>query len=292
MPSFTDPKSKKKLSVEERWHVANYVSSLAKTEELVRPENTVVKADKLDEDLPGVPDDPRWEQAESTTFFLVPQILAKERFFTPSNDTITVRALYNDQEIALLLEWDDRTKSIPGDKKAEKISDPEMAEDSIAVQLPVEIPEGMEKPYFGMGDASHPVNMWQWKSGTTDTPETTTLLNARGFKDIEKRDAKRAGIEAKGAYHDGTWRVVMKRPLKTAEPKKDIEFVEGKFIPLAFAAWDGSNSEAGAKHTMTTWYWLLLKPPMGPKPFVAALAVIALLGAGEFWWVRNASRRT
>jgi DMSO reductase family type II enzyme heme b subunit len=291
MPSFADPKSKKKLSIEERWHVANYVNSLAKSEEVVRPENTVVKADKLDEDLPDAPDDPKWERAEPTSFFLVPQILAKERFFAPSNDTITIRALYNEQEIALLLEWDDRTKSIPGDKKAEKISDPEIAEDSVAVQLPVEIPEGMEKPYFGMGDASHPVSILQWKSGTTDTLETTTLLNARGFEDIEKRDANGAGIKAKGTYHNGTWRVVMKRPLTTAEPEKDIQFVEGTFIPLAFAAWDGSNSEKGAKHTMTTWYWLLLKPPMGPKPFVAALAVIALLGVGEFWWIRSASRR-
>jgi DMSO reductase family type II enzyme heme b subunit len=291
MPSFADPASKKKLSIEERWHVANYVSSLAKTEKVVRPENTVVKADKLDGELPDTADDPRWEQTEPATFFLVPQIIAKERFFTPSNDTITVRALYNEKEIAMLLAWDDRTKSIPGDEQAEKISDPEIAEDSVAIQLPVEIPEGMEKPYFGMGDASHPVNIWQWKSGTTGTRESIALLNARGLKDIEKRDTDAAGIQAQGLYHEGTWRVVMKRSLATAEPEKDVQFVEGRFIPLAFAAWDGSNSEKGSKHTMTTWYWLLLKPPAGPKPFVAALVVIVLLGVGELLWVRTASRR-
>jgi mono/diheme cytochrome c family protein len=43
MPSFADPVSKKKLEPEDRWHVANYVNSLAKTEEVVRPENTVVE---------------------------------------------------------------------------------------------------------------------------------------------------------------------------------------------------------------------------------------------------------
>jgi DMSO reductase family type II enzyme heme b subunit len=149
----------------------------------------------------------------------------------------------------------------------------------------------MEKPYFGMGDASHPVNIWQWKSGTTGTRESIALLNARGLKDIEKRDTDAAGIQAQGLYHEGTWRVVMKRSLATAEPEKDVQFVEGRFIPLAFAAWDGSNSEKGSKHTMTTWYWLLLKPPAGPKPFVAALVVIVLLGVGELLWVRTASRR-
>ncbi len=87
MPSFADPVSKKQLDSEARWHVANYVNSLAKTEEVVRPENTVVKAGKLDGDLPEAPDDESWNSAEPTSFFLVPQIIAAERFFTPSNDT-------------------------------------------------------------------------------------------------------------------------------------------------------------------------------------------------------------
>ncbi|MDP6389854.1 MAG: c-type cytochrome, partial [Alphaproteobacteria bacterium] len=37
MPSFADPKSKKKLSIEQRWHVANFAASLAETERVVRP---------------------------------------------------------------------------------------------------------------------------------------------------------------------------------------------------------------------------------------------------------------
>ena len=103
MPSFADPISDKVLSTEQRWHVANYVSSLAKTDKVVRPENTVVKAANLAGDLPGTSDDPAWEQAEPSTFFLVPQILAEKRLFTPSNDTISISALYNDAEIAFLL---------------------------------------------------------------------------------------------------------------------------------------------------------------------------------------------
>ncbi len=291
MPSFDDPRSKKKLSIEERWHVANYVASLAKTEKVVRAENTVVKADKVEGDVPDSPDDPRWEDGEPSTFFLVPQIIAKERFFTPSNDTITVRALYNEKEIALLLEWDDRTKSIPGDAKAEKIAEPGLAEDRVAAQLPVDIPDSMEKPYFVMGDVSHPVNLWQWASGTTDKPESVTLLNARGIEDTEERDAAASGLQARGAYRKGTWRVVMTRPLRTPDTEKDIQFAEGKFIPIAFAAWDGSNGEKGSKHTMTTWYWLLLKPPTGATPLVAALAVFVLIGAGEAWWARSAARK-
>jgi len=291
MPSFADPKSKKKLTVEERWHVANYVASLAKTGRKVDADNTVVKADKLQGDLPNTPDDVRWEKSTPTTFYLVPQLIGEERYFKPSNDTITVRALYNDKAIAMLLEWDDRTRSIPGDETAEKLADAPIAEDGVAVQLPVTIPKEMQKPYFGMGDATRPVNIWHWKSGAKDAPESINLLNSRGFKEIEKLDAVAAGLNAKASYSDGTWKVLITRSLTTSLPEKDIQFTEGKFIPVAFAAWDGSNNgEKGSKHTMTTWYWLLLKPASGSGPLIAALVVMGLLAGGLLWWARRAAK--
>src|SRR5574340_912605 len=61
MPSFADPKSKKKLTEEERWHVANYVASLAKgKDKTVNAENTIVKADKVEGELPSTVEDERW----------------------------------------------------------------------------------------------------------------------------------------------------------------------------------------------------------------------------------------
>ncbi len=291
MPSFADPKSKVKLSVEERWHVANYAASLADAKIEVRAENTVIKAKKVSAKVPDAPDDPLWAEAEAVTFALLPQIIAKERFFTPSNDTITVQAIYDDKKIALLLTWDDRTRSLPGDAKAAEIADPEMGEDMVAAQLPVRLPESMEKPYFGMGDASHPVNLWQWRSGEAGKGDAVMLMNARGFADIEKRDAAAAGLTASGAYDKGTWRVVMKRPLAAGDAANDLQFADGKFIPIAFATWDGSNSEKGSRHTMTTWYWLLLEPATGSKPLFAALFVLLLVGAGQFWWARSAARK-
>lgn len=289
MPAFADPASDKKLTIEERWHVANYISSLSKTEKVVKPENTVVKADQVGGDVPSAVDDPRWEQTESSTFFLIPQIIGEERFFMPSNDTITVRALYSDTDIAILLEWDDRTQSIPGDEAAEKISDPEIAEDGVAIQLPVKIPQSSEKPYFGMGDAVHPVNIWHWKSGTVDTAQSVSLLNANGFADIEQRDAEKLGVSAQGIYDKGTWQVLMTRALSAADKEKDIELIEGKAIPVAFAAWDGSNSEQGSRHTMTTWYWLLLKPGVGARPMISAAFAGVLIFGMLVWWQRTAS---
>ena len=292
MPSFANPKSKKKLSIEERWHIANYVATLAKTIEVVRADNTVIKADKVVGKLPAAPDDKRWLKAPPSTFFLVPQIIAKPRFFKPSNDTITVRALYNEREIALLLEWDDRTRSIPGDPDAEKIADKPMGEDAVAVQLPVAIPTGMEKPYFAMGEPAKPVNLWYWKSGTTKRAQGVQGYIGRGLGKLTKGQPGAPKLAGRGVYKNGTWRVVIRRPLKTGDSANDIQFPTGRFIPIAFAAWDGSNGEIGAKHTMTTWYWLVLKPSGGgTRPFLAAILVALALGGVLLWWGHGAARK-
>ena len=107
----------------------------------------------------------------------------------------------------------------------------------------------------------------------------------------EERDVAGPGLSAKGLYREGTWSVAMVRPLATGDPERDIQFEEGRFTPIAFAAWDGSNSETGSKHTMTTWYWLLLAPAAGSKPFLAGLIAMVLLAGGEFWWLRSATRK-
>ncbi len=291
MPSFADPKSNKKLSIEERWHVANYVASLAKTEKVVRPENTVIKAVRVENKLPASPDDPAWDQASPTTFFMLSQIVGKVRFFKAANDTISVRALYNGDKIGIRLEWDDRTKSIPGDSKAESIAEDELMEDAVAVQFPIKIPTGMEKPYFLMGDAAKPVTLWRWSSGTTEVPESAAILDAKGIDNLESRDAA-TGLTAKGSYRDGTWRAIMTRPLRTETADKELQFEEGRFIPIAFFAWDGSNGEVDTRHAMTTWYWLLLTPSTGAKPIIFAIVAALLIGGVLLWWGRSAAVRS
>ncbi len=290
MPSFADPKSKKKLSIEERWHVANYAASLAKTDKVVRPENTVVKALRVEGDLPTSPDDPAWDSVPPTTFFMVSQIVGKARFFKSANDTVSVRALYNSDKIGIHLEWDDRTKSIPGDAKAKSIAEGEFSEDAIAVQFPVEMPTGMEKPYFLMGDAAKPVTLWRWSSGTSDKGESVAVIDAEGIGSQELREST-AGFTATGLYKAGSWRTVMTRPLRTDSAEQDLQFEEGRFVPIAFFAWDGSNGETGTRHAMTTWYWLLLKPSTGAKPIIFAVVATLLIGGVLIWWARSAAAR-
>ncbi|VAW10111.1 hypothetical protein MNBD_ALPHA09-1106 [hydrothermal vent metagenome] len=290
MPSFADPKSKKMLSIEERWNVANYVASMTGIGKVVRPENTVIQAARVEGTLPTSPDDEVWATAPPSTFIMVPQIVGKERFFLTANDTVSVRALYDNEKIAIHLEWDDRTKSIPGDPKAASIADENLGEDAIAIQFPRKIPKGMEKPYFLMGNTVKPVNLWRWSSGTTKEPQTAALIDAMGINDQQVRDDS-SGLQATGSYKNGTWRIVMTRALETQIPDKDLQFEEARFVPIAFFAWDGSNSEAGTAGAMTTWYWLQLKPAADSKPLIYAISAAALILLILIWWGRGAAAR-
>lgn len=291
MPSFADPSSTKKLTEEERWDVANYVASLDAPYK--KPgDNTVINAIRVDGELPDKADDPAWQKSEFKSFYMVPQIIANERHFTPSLDSISVKALYNDKDVAFLLEWDDRTKSLPGDAKSIEIADGDVFEDAVAIQLPITLPTESEKPYFGHGDAAWPTNMWYWQSeSAAGAPQTVKVLNTKGIKEKEVRDANSIGLKAAGVYDKGTWRVVMKRPLKTGDAAKDIQFEEARFIPVSFAAWDGSNREKGSKHELTTWAWVLMQPKTGSSVYMWPIIVAIIIFGAEFLWLATARKK-
>lgn len=277
MPSFAVRESRKYLTEEERWAVAGYTASLVDPAKEPTGETviTAVRAGRL----PSAPGDPAWQAAAPVGFFLAPQLMEPERLYKPTLDSVTVRAVYNDSGVALLLEWDDRTESVPGDERAEDVAGGEVLRDMAAVQFPREASGTGRKPYLGMGDGKRPVDIWLWKGpagpGKDGEAEAVT---ARGSGSITRKGAE--GLEATGEYSDGTWRVVFRRDF--SEAGRGI-FREGEFIPVAFAAWDGSNGEEGSRHTMTPWYNLRLAEDDGPGVWAWPLAAGAAVAAAEFF---------
>ncbi len=257
----TDP-----ISLENRWHIANFVYSLRNT--TVQPvEGPVVTAMKMEGELPAAVDDERWGQAPAATLHLVPNIIKEDRLFTPLNDAVTVRTLYNSKEIAFLLELDDRTHSRPGDSYFTDLMDEnlEMYPDAFAIQFPRDGAYSTSpvtvKPLYRHGDARHKTTIWYWNAGSVEPeakPQSMLLEGSGPNKKLEPR-MKDTSLTASGEWKDGRWRVLMKRP-RDGSASGDVSFFEGQFIPISFANWDGSNGEKGSKHTLTTWYWLMLPP--------------------------------
>ena len=271
MPSFATS-----LDNEKSWDLANYVVSLSPA---TKPElKFVIKAKRISGNVPEDPEDPRWDSMELFEFPLVGQVTQDPRNFTAMVNDMDVKAVYNDNEIAIKLVWDDPTQSI---LNAETGSFADM----VAVQFPNRIPVGATKPYFLTGDSENPVNLWEWRSDRQKPTET----NAWGMdKEIEQK-ADSQNLRGKGAYHQGQYRLVLKRVLRTADVQNDIQFETAKFIPIAFNTWDGSNAEAGKKRSVTAWYDLYLEPPVSPTVYVYP-TIFAVVAIGLEWWIVRKSR--
>jgi len=292
MPVFGDSGKPDALSADERWSVAHYVVSLADPARRPSPGVNVIKGVYHSGGIAAEPSAPVWRDAPTISFRLAPQIIAADRLFTPIVDQVTVRALYDEKEVALLVEWDDPTPSRPGDKAQKALAPAEMFEDAVAVQFPAAVGEGLEKPYFGHGDAANPVNVWYWRAGRTDAGAAYAMFDMRGAGTRVQRDPVPSGFSARSEYKDGTWRVVFRRARYGGDG--DVLFDSGRLLPIAFANWDGSNGEKGSKHTLTRWVWLWLEPPPSLKAVYVPAAVVALLAGGLLGVsarVRRASER-
>lgn len=282
MPSFADPASKKSMSEAERWDVANYAASLDEPERKPEPES-VLKAVRTDT-LPDAPEDRAWDKAEPANYHLFPQIIAGDKSYTPSLDSISVKALYNENEIAFLLEWDDPTNSMPWDDKAKEIADGDLFPDAVAIQIPADI-KGAERPYFGMGGAK-PVVIWHWQSEKeAGAGQSLKTLIAKGHERITVKEEP--GFTAAGRYENGRWRVIIKTPLK---PSTGPIIEQGKFIPIAFAAWDGSNQDHKGKHALTGWQWATLQKESSQPSYAWPIIIAITIFAAELAWLMSARR--
>ena len=219
------------------WDLANYVRSLGPERVNWAPLLSLPPA------TGDVPDDPNaefWAKRPGAAFPLVGQVIADPRNFNPTVDMVTVRAVYTDREAVFHLTWDDPTASDPT-KGAPK-------PDMVAIQLPTGQGAG-DRPYFLMGDGSHPVYLLTWRAGAGVGEATAT---GAGKMTPQAGEA----IQAKGqvVYDAGQYRAVIRRPLKTAD-SSDFAFRPGEFFPVAFWAWDGSEGDEGPKAAVSTWYY-------------------------------------
>ena len=267
---------------ESSWHLANYVQSLGPTE---KPEPAV--GDKLlrsqyrSGELPSMAD-AAWSELQSSYFPLVGQVIIEPRQFNPSIDSVSAKSFYNDNEIAFLFTWDDRTKTLP--QKDEKTG--EMLADALAVQFPVKVSQNptAPKPYFVWGDR-RPVYLWHW---TISEPGQVSEMNAKGM-DKATIQSSESRVQVESVYDHGQYRLWVKRSLATGD-KNDLQFDPSVFIPIAFSAWDGSNGDVKAKRAISAWYTFVLEPVPSKKRFVYP-PLVALISAGFLLALRSAVQR-
>ena len=293
MPSYADL-----IQEEDRWHLVDYVYSLSRDE----PEySTLVIAVPVEGDIDLGRGKALFEPAPPAFFSTLGQVIEPERNFFPSSNAIEVKAIYDEDDIALILTWNDMsadTTGLPNRLIASAARDtsgmaspPDTTNsnqaiapggarqkftDAVAIQTPSADVKGVVKPYFLFGDAKNPIDIWYADLGT----KQGELVVGRGSQTLEPSGQP---IPVSWTYQDGQWNVIMKRP---RIHEGGLSFNAGVFVPIAFSIWDGQNSEHGNRRTVTAWYHLYLKPahveskaaPMAGYAGLVLLLELAIIG--------------
>ncbi|MCP4332437.1 MAG: c-type cytochrome [Gammaproteobacteria bacterium] len=302
MPSFIEgiPEAS------DRWALANFIKSLQHQVTSHR----VLKALRVEGPLPDDSSSEVWAQAETMDVRLTGQVVAAPRWQNPSIELVITQAVYNDEEIAFLLQWDDPFKDVIHDEEAE--FDPadigkvgaynsyvnpnetvtrqlKTFRDSIAMQFPVKPLTGTRRPHFFRGDSSNPVNLWIWKSDLADQGQLAgEEANARGWKQPPRiQDEDQQQVVTSALWDNGRWHVVMKRKRLT-DGRGDVQFNQGQFIPLALNAWDGSNGEHGRVMSLSSWYNVLLEAPTPVTVYIYTILAILITGVLGVWAAKKA----
>lgn len=112
-----------------------------------------------------------WRQATAVEVPLSAQNITKPLALETRVKSVTARALQNDKQIAILVEWTDATQN----DSMVRVQD---FRDAVALQFP--LAEG--QPFFCMGQQGGNVNLWHWKA------DWQRDLNARQDMDTQYPD--------------------------------------------------------------------------------------------------------
>ena len=246
--------------------------------------------------LPLDADDPVWAQASTFRAPLIPQDMVEPRLLKASTREVQVRAVTNGEFVAFRLQWQDATHDdLPGpalfcDACAVQLPQvsgadlpaPQMGEMGKGVMLtywkadwqaevdgrpleistlypnasidhyPFEAPtlvsgseeqKAMEKRYAPAKAAGHPTH-------PQDRPVQDLIAEGPGT--LTAAESTRS--TGRGSRTPDGWQVVLTRPLP--EGVRGVERTQ-----VAFAVWDGSEKEVGARKMRSAWVPLKLEVP-------------------------------
>lgn len=247
------------------WDLAFYLRSLAAG---APREDAEILSRRNAGSLPESPRDPAWAGAPAASFRLFGQLLARPRRYDASVDYLTVRSLHDDDEIALLLEWDDPFR----DPDLSRESPP----DALQVQSPWPAWEGGALPPFLEGGPGRPVRLWRWDAASG----RAAALYKEGPGSAEAPLYEEPTAEA--LWEDGRWRLALRVP----RPAR-----ADAVLPLAFSALDGAAGEEGLRRSVSQWRLLRLKDPAGAPRAAAALLAFLAAAALQGGFARRGGRR-
>ncbi|MBI4326074.1 MAG: c-type cytochrome [Chloroflexi bacterium] len=245
------------LTEQERWDLAHYVASLDQEANETCEDFLIIAAFTRGK-IPLQPEAAEWKKARLVHVPLAGQVVRNPpaRWWTPTVGSATVRALWNGQNLGLLVEWNDPTGPGPALRNWA---------DSALVQFAAS-PE--LRPHFLFGQADSPVKVWHWQAQTGAESWTATGL--------DKLQAEVPGFKVASTWKDGRWHVLFQGAL-ASEPGLAV----GSFVPTLFSVRDGANGERDNVRAISTWLYTTLETPPSARPWLLALACILATAIAE-----------
>jgi complex iron-sulfur molybdoenzyme family reductase subunit gamma len=212
------------------------------------------------------PNSPAWLKRPSRAIVLFPQVsVAPAAGDKPL--AARLRTLYTAKTLTLHVEWPDAAA-------ARELGIGRFA-DAVALQWSVSYGPGRALPYVGMGHAGAPVALWFWRADGG-----AEMLAAEGFGTLTRQPPD--GVQARGEWKAGTWRVVFKRALMTAgEHSVRIDPARQGLVPVALAVWNGEAAERDGAKRLSAWQWLRFEKGKVDAAYAKQASEAAVTGDAE-----------
>jgi mono/diheme cytochrome c family protein len=318
MPSFVDS-----LPPEQRWAITDYIASLSGS---TGPgyTNLVVAKPVLDP-IDVAKGAESFAAAPVARFPILGQITEPGRQFHPPATSVTVRAIYDTESIALLVQWHDMGADRAGTNGPMLPVPPEEEEAAAAPagaepaggnpfgDVEVAAPQAAADPFAEepapaaqASEFSDAVAIQIPSAVPTDARKPYFIFgDTQNPVDLWFFDmARQAPLQFTGrgsadvapndtgdltgvaSYDQGEWSVIFKRPLR---PASGAAFAPGQFMPVAFSVWDGFSRERGNRRGLTVWNSLYVEPEVVPSaagPMIRTALVILAFELIVIGWAR------
>ncbi len=326
MPSFAD-----NTTVEERWHIANFVNSLCERDAKGEPLPIDPLTDKpkikfvflsgaVEGEISDDPENEMWKNRERRIVLFGGQITHKPRNFVNRIDDVWIKSVYNDKEIAFLFQWDDRTKSVAKDAGTKIPWEPYEVNVETYGVVKEQAPKTGEEGSIAAAQNKFPVYndafafqfpvKWQelpppekprYLWGDDKYPVDIVKWEADGSLkaytgtgwdvDFDERDDYTEQLKLAKAEWKNGQWSLIIKRPLKADYDEDVQFEVGKYIPTVFFAWDGHNGDAGRKMAVSAFYYLVLQPPIPKETYIYPTLIAVGIVILEGWILTRRANR-
>ncbi|HEY1302584.1 MAG TPA: c-type cytochrome [Vicinamibacterales bacterium] len=319
MPSFADS-----LTAEQRWAITDFIVSLSGSD---GPAYTnLVVAKHVDDPIDLKNGAASFQSAPVARFPIVGQIMEPGRAFHPPPTSVTVRAIYDADSIALLVRWHDMRAEKTGKNGLSLVVPPEEEESAPGgAQTPTstnpfgdaEVAPAQKTEKDPFAEETAPADQpSEFSDAVSIQIPSQVPTGARKpyfifgdaqnsvdlwFFDLARPDPHQftgrgsadiasndtGDVTGVAGYDQGEWSVIFKRPLR---PASGAPFSPGEFMPIAFSVWDGFSRERGNRRGLTVWQSVYVEPEVVPSavgPMVRTALGILVVELAIIGWVRR-----